>query len=228
MDLIVIDVPTEIYCCCYSSPFCRGFWSKLHFVVVRTWSHRIVPAKCFSDSTGVIQRGMPEELKFPKSSAKSSHKKVGAGGSASLAESGARTGLQRGLFDRAEVASYCKGRRPRPAARKCDRASCRMSIGTQQLFSVQAQALHVFLVPVRELDRRGRQKGTGGTWRHLTQYIMVCFVRIGLYGARTTRGEKASCSKNQLKFSYLLFFQAAEILWGFSWLRVAACNFTTS
>ena len=82
-----------------------------------------------------------------------------------------------------------------------------MSIGTQQLFSVQAQALHVFLVPVRELDRRGRQKGTGGTWRHLTQYIMVCFVRVGLYGARTTRDEKASFSKNQLKFSYLLFFR---------------------
>lgn len=135
MGLIVIDVPTEIYCCCHSSPFCRGFWSKLHFVVVRTWSHRIVPAKCFSDSTGLIQRGCPRSWSSRRALQRARTKIVGAGGSASLVESGARTGLQRGLFDRAEVASYCKGRRPRPAARKCDRASkCQFQLERNKFF----------------------------------------------------------------------------------------------
>ena len=123
MGLIVIDVPTEIYCCCYSSPFCRGFLVKIALCS----GADLIPQNCtckmfrrlhWSNSKGDA-RGVevPEELckELPQ-------KKVGAGGSASLAESGARTGLQRGLFDRAEVASYCKGRRPRPAARKCDRA----------------------------------------------------------------------------------------------------------
>lgn len=63
MVFIVIDLLIEIYCCCYSSPFCHGFGSKLHCVAVQNRFHRIAPAKCLS--TGKNQKGDARGVEVP-------------------------------------------------------------------------------------------------------------------------------------------------------------------